>query len=177
MNPLSQGHGEAVSLAKRLQSVLDELAEREGKKISQRELARRAGLKSEAHIGLILKGTVTRPSADILAPIARAGGVELAWLSDGGGPRRRDGGAVVVEPDARYDAIDAVRRMGRASGMDEEFVAKFEVDLDADEAPDPDYLWTLMKAAWARQQRKTTAQGNPLSDLDDPPLRPARKNR
>lgn len=57
--------------------------------ITQRELARRAGLATEQHINTILRRLRANPDADIeretLAAIARGGGVSFIWLATGKG--------------------------------------------------------------------------------------------
>lgn len=152
------------NLADRVQSILDEL------KVSARELARKAGLSSESHVGLILAGRVKRPSGDVLAAIAKAGNVELQWLTSGTSPRRRSRrGEPTVETDERYEAINAARGMARAEGYDEAFVSTWDIALDADDQPSADYLWTLCKADYARWRRKGAGGGgDPLADLDAP---------
>lgn len=77
----------------------------------------------------------------------------------------------------RYVAMPAVRQMARAQGFDEKFVKSWDVQLDADDQPDADHLWTLCKADYARWKRKTTPSGDPLADLDGAPLRSSRKKR
>lgn len=71
----------AVStLADRIRLILHETG------WSQRRLSREAGLPSESHIALILTGRIGEGvTADTLARIARAAGVELGWLQDGTG--------------------------------------------------------------------------------------------
>jgi transcriptional regulator with XRE-family HTH domain len=58
---------------------------RKRRDLSSRELARRAGLKSQTHPGLIEGGRGgDRVSLDIVASIARALDVPLDWLANGG---------------------------------------------------------------------------------------------
>lgn len=86
-------------------------------------------------------------------------------------------GPTLVRPE-RYDAMSIARDMALGEGYDPAFVESFEVHLDADDQPGPEYLWTLMKAAWATHKRKTAPKGDPLADLDSATsLRDARKKR
>lgn len=59
------------------------------RKISQRELGKRANLKNPNHVGTIMSRLRNRPGADIesetLAALARGGGVDVQWLIDGKG--------------------------------------------------------------------------------------------
>lgn len=76
------GHPSDVDLRERLEL----LVERAG---GQRELSRRAGLKDERHVGIILSRLRKNPSADIeretLTAIAMGGRVSVAWLAGGEG--------------------------------------------------------------------------------------------
>jgi transcriptional regulator with XRE-family HTH domain len=81
------------SVADRIQWILDQRG------ISQRELARRSGLKG-AHIGVIISRSRRNPGANIendtLAAIARGGEVALRWLATGQGspdPSAEESGA------------------------------------------------------------------------------------
>lgn len=65
---------------------------------SAKSLAQAAGLASDAHVGMMLRGTVKKPTAETLAAIARAAGVSLDWLATGAGT-----------PDARTVERDAPR--------------------------------------------------------------------
>lgn len=139
--------------------------------LSQRALSRKAK-RSDSFVESILNRRSKSPEVSGLRAIALAANVDPDWLLIGKGQPRPD---TTVDRDPRYVALEAARTMGRAAGMNEAFVSEFDVALDADEQPDPDYLWTLMKAAWARQQRKTSATGDPLADLDPPKRRPPTK--
>jgi transcriptional regulator with XRE-family HTH domain len=155
-------------VASRLKQIIEETG------LSARALSAKIG-SSHGTIDAIIHGRSRNPEASRLQRIAEATGYNAAWLISGQGPPK--GRSPIREQAERYDAMSAVRAMGRAAGYDPEFVDAFEVQLDADEQPDPDYLWTLMKAAWARHQRRTPPKGDPLSDLDEAPVRPARKKR
>lgn len=48
-------------------------------------LAEAAGLKSPAHVGMMLRGDVRNPRPDTLVPVARAAGVSFEWLQRGVG--------------------------------------------------------------------------------------------
>lgn len=109
-----------------------------------------------------------------LEALADAAQVSRIWFVSGAGKPDQVG---LVQNDERYAAMPAVRAMGRAEGYDEDFVTTWQAELDADDQPSADELWGLMKSSWARLQRKTRAQGDPLADLDDRPLRTARKKR
>lgn len=74
------------------------------RRIGQRELARRAGLRG-AHIGVIINRSRKNPAASIenptLAAIARGGGVSLRWLATGQGspdpaPDEREARAILA---------------------------------------------------------------------------------
>jgi len=104
------GMSNDTTLAQRVKWVLETLSKREGKKVSARELARRAGLSSESHVGLMVSGVVTDPSATILQKLAAAAGVNLDWLSSGIGlpespPELR---RVTFSADRVHDAMNAV---------------------------------------------------------------------
>ncbi len=193
---LSQGQPPAVAkettLADRVKSILDELSELEGKEVSARELSRRAGFKSESHVGLLLPTKagppkVTNPTHETLRAIADVGNVELEWLSSGKPPRRR--GAQTVVRDDRYAALPAIRKMAETDGYPVAFVASFETHLDLDYQPTASDLWDMFKLAWSSEQRRLAKEGNapppkvpdrgvdPLAGLDDPPVRSARKKR
>jgi transcriptional regulator with XRE-family HTH domain len=85
----------------RIQSILDE------RDWSERELGRRAGLKSETHVGLLK--TTENPNRDTLVKIAAAGEVELDWLASGRPPRRR--GEVVREPAQPTTSVEDTREL------------------------------------------------------------------
>ena len=76
---------------------------------TQRELSRRAGLKSQSHVGLILKSGSAKVEA--LSAIADAAGVPFAWLANGEGSP--EGPFVkVVDMDDRYpNRAEAVARL------------------------------------------------------------------
>lgn len=60
------------------------------RKLSGRELAKRAGLRSATHVNLIRAGKVKAIEGDIAAKIARAGRVQLGWLLTGEGTPEPD---------------------------------------------------------------------------------------
>lgn len=75
-----------------------------------------------------------------------------------------------AEPTERYAVMPAVQAMARAKGFDAAFVDTWEVQLDADEQPDVDDLWTLCKADYARWSGKAKrAPGDPLDGIDERP--------
>jgi transcriptional regulator with XRE-family HTH domain len=99
-----------ATLAGRLKWALDMLGRREGKKVSARELSRRANLPSESHVGLMISGVVTDPAATTLQKLAAAVGVNLDWLSSGIGlpessPEKRQ---ISVSSDRVHDAMNSV---------------------------------------------------------------------
>jgi len=63
---------------------------REAAKISQRELARLAGLKSERHVGLIENGERPNLEMKTFQGLARVLGATVGWLSAGEGERPSD---------------------------------------------------------------------------------------
>lgn len=89
-------------IAERVQWLVDHRAEG-----NARALARKAGLPSETHVGLILERGAARTAGTVLAKIAEAGGVRLDWLIKGEEPRD-----VVASPertvvyDARYPNLE-----------------------------------------------------------------------
>jgi transcriptional regulator with XRE-family HTH domain len=80
-----------VSLLQRLEETLQRLG------IPQRELARRAGLSDERHLGVIMSRLRRNPKADIeretLNALARGAGVSLRWLANGEGSPDHDDSA------------------------------------------------------------------------------------
>lgn len=56
-------------------------------KLSQRGLARRAGLGSQRHVGLIESGERDNPELKTLQKVADTLGVSLGWLATGEGER------------------------------------------------------------------------------------------
>lgn len=111
------------TLAGRVQWILADLAAKEGKTISARELARRAGLKSEAHVGLLTQGRLTRPSAQMLEAIARAGGVRLEWLSSGKLPRETNASSPTISSDRIHPVIAAVAAAARYTDHEAELAS------------------------------------------------------
>ena len=144
---------------------------------------REALIKNESQWSLAAKKTRTRVNTlmrrleeepdhkvetETLQALAEAASVSISWFAYGEGSP--DSG--IMQLVERYQEMPAVRNMARAQGFDEEFVRTWEAHLDADEDPDADYLWTLMKAAYARHIRKAPKPpGDPLDGLDDPPKR------
>lgn len=115
------GHHRAVDLREKLEL----LAERAG---GQRELARRAKLKDERHVGVIISRLRKNPSADIeretLNAIAAGGGVSVEWLSLGTGtPDSADADAPLHTDDVEPIAENipnylAVEQLDRAAHPD-----------------------------------------------------------
>ncbi|HKY41354.1 MAG TPA: helix-turn-helix domain-containing protein [Polyangiaceae bacterium] len=68
------------TLAKRLTWALEETG------LSQRALARAAGLASERHVGLLASGDRENPELKTLRAVAVALGVSVGWLADGDEP-------------------------------------------------------------------------------------------
>lgn len=68
------------TLAERLKWALDESG------LSQRGLARAAGLQSERHIGFLVNGERDNPELKTLQAIAAALGVTVGWLANGDEP-------------------------------------------------------------------------------------------
>ncbi len=130
----------------------------------QAQLAKRLRV-SSAHVANMVN-KASGPGEQVLPKLLQHWGMSRLQLEIEAGVAREWHPTLSMPP--RYAALDAVRAMGRASNMDERFVESFEVALDADEQPEPDYLWTLMKAAWARHQRKASAKGDPTAGLDVP---------
>lgn len=110
--PVSRGlynHGVA-SISDRLDQIIEQLG------IGERELARRAGLASSSHMGLIRKRLREEPGAILLGTlekIARGAGVSVAWLvaGDDAGP----------QPDPS-PARTAAARVARSRGVWEEAI-------------------------------------------------------
>jgi transcriptional regulator with XRE-family HTH domain len=73
------------TLSDRVRWILDNTRSPSGEKWSGRALSNAAGLKSSAHVGMIVRGTAVDVKVDTLAAIARAAGVSLEWLSTGHG--------------------------------------------------------------------------------------------
>jgi transcriptional regulator with XRE-family HTH domain len=70
-------------------------------KLSQRGLARRAGLGSQRHVGLIESGERDNPELKTLQKVADTLGVSIGWLANGEGerPTAETIRATVGEPD------------------------------------------------------------------------------
>lgn len=143
------------TLAERMQWVLEYLSKTEGKNVSARELARRAGLNSEASVGHIIRGIVKRPSADVLGSIARAAGVSFDWLNDNKG----EPVAASVRTTATDRVHPVIAEVGKAEGFsDAEMAAatamiagvKGTADMTQEQALD--HLETV-RGARRRQER------------------------
>lgn len=152
-----------------LERLRDEV--KRGDRGIQAQLARALGV-STAHIANLVnpnKGTL--PGEELLLELARYWGTTYdAMMAEANGeapgvaPERH----VTVERTERYSQMPAVRAMAIAQGIDPAFVASFDVALDADEQPDAEYLYALLKQAYAREKRKVHHRGgDPFSDLDD----------
>lgn len=149
----SHEHCNAVTtLKERLDAV------RKEKGWSQRELARQAGLKSETHVGNFMRGS--QPRGDNAKKIARALGVNLDWLVSGEGPRD----PAPAKTEERYHAMPAVRMAAAAQGFPKPFIDAWEPQLDADEQPDFNTLWSMFQADFARAKGK--ARGDRRVDDD-----------
>lgn len=68
------------------------------------EMSRVAGLKSEAHVGMIARGTVKSPAPETLRLIARAFGVTTDWLITGEGERPTASSVLAAVESARAAA-------------------------------------------------------------------------
>lgn len=77
--------------------------------VSAREVARLAGLSSEAHVGMIIRGSVESPTVSTIAAIARALGCTVGYLIAGEGeaPSDEQVRASVAAARARLDAAPA----------------------------------------------------------------------
>lgn len=75
---------------------------RKAKNLSARALSIRAGLRAAAHVGLIERGTVKKPSGHTLGKLATALGVSIEWLLDGDGqaPTAEESGEEHASPKA-----------------------------------------------------------------------------
>lgn len=71
-------------LGQRMQMILQWMGETPTKPMSMREFARKAGLKSESHIGAIVQKGIT-PRLDVAIAICRAANVSLDWFATGTG--------------------------------------------------------------------------------------------
>ncbi len=127
---------------------------------SQRELARRAGLKSESHIGLLLSEKAADVRLSTLLAIAQGAEVPFAWLATGEGdsglgqtsPRAEP----VVEYDDRYPNRPAALQAARDVGLDPdaiEFVSKMVFKSDTD-FPAKEWLEMIQAEASARRTRR-----------------------
>lgn len=97
-------HQTTAALRKRLEWVLDTTG------WSARELARRAGLKSESHVSLIMRGQSARN--ETLESIASAAGVRSAWLILG------EGEAIAPDAPPKWMALRAARERAPESRRD-----------------------------------------------------------
>lgn len=71
------------SLAERVRTIVTESG------LSMRAFARKAGLAADSHVEQIVSGRVKNPAHSTLEAIARAGNVELHWVSTGRGTKIR----------------------------------------------------------------------------------------
>ena len=69
----------SATIQGRLQQIIDATG------LSDRALGDLAGLRSPAHVGMILRGDVTVPKGPTLAAIAKGVGVAAGWLTFGEG--------------------------------------------------------------------------------------------
>lgn len=111
-------------IAKRLRWVVENRAGG-----NARELARKANLAAESHVSLILVRGGEHATGTILARIAEAGGVHLAWLVTGTEPRDLTN-AHSANPSAdRFEAVLrekgwSLRELGRRAGLHESHAVK-----------------------------------------------------
>lgn len=109
-------------IGKRLAEVVKDL------KVSRRALARRAGLKSETHVTLIISGRLV-PTLPTLRALARAGGVRVAWLAFGDGPKK---GPETVPSTVADEAVRLLEMRGRRFSPE----AKERAIAEINEQPD-----------------------------------------
>lgn len=119
---------------------------------NQRELARRAGLKNERHVGVILTRLRKNPESaldhDTLVKLARGGAVSVDWLATGAGPREaseaspgaqgghsaREHAREVLEAAAGGKVADALIRALVDAVLDQEPV-RLAIELRDDTSP------------------------------------------
>lgn len=160
---------------------LEWLVEHRAKGI-QRELARMAKL-APSHIGTILTRLRKNPDADIegdtLSAIAEAAEVNETWLASGRLPRDRREPGESSTP--RYASLDLVLQAFPDRWDASAVAAAQSQQLHGD---DPGEAWWVQQLDRLEQAirlasmplpPKIRVQGDPLSDLDEPPVRDARK--
>lgn len=76
---------DVTTLGDRIQYILDRVPSPSGEKWNAKSLSQAAGLPSDAHVGMLKRGTVKTGRGDTLAKIASAARVSLRWLSTGEG--------------------------------------------------------------------------------------------
>lgn len=152
---------------------------------NQRELARMANMKHPSHLATIISRLRENPNAriedDTLVAIANAAGVHAAWLSRGELPRDRS--EALVERSSRYASLEDVLKTFPARWSLPAVGAARSTQLDADS--DPGEAWWVEQLDRFEQALKLAAMalppktpaGNPLADLDAPPVRDARKKK
>lgn len=142
-----------TTLPERLQWILDQRG------WSQRELARRAGLKSETHVGLLMKEK-TRPNAETMLRIAAAAKVRLEWLVSGEEPIERPVSRRAIISNLIHPVVE---RVGRTLGH---WLLRRHGYDGADEAA-ADYLGAALIAPRAAFVRAHRVHGDGLDKLAD----------
>jgi len=142
-------HATIETLRERLTEAFNDLQAKEGGRLSWRDISRRAGFKSATHAGLIVQGRVSNPGAATIDALARVFSVDSSWLLGTSNRKRATDGV----PRRQTTAIEAVRLMGFAEGIDEEFLDHWQRELELEPDMSADFLWTQLKAAWARFKR------------------------
>ena len=116
-----------MSLLERIEHVLRTSG------VSQRELARRAKLKDERHLGVILSRLRKNPDADIeretLAALAEGAGVSLVWLATGNGSSSSEGDDSQRAPTTVPDAAPPVAASIPDWDAAEQIARQLEPDL------------------------------------------------
>lgn len=89
-SPLSGDRiSEVSTLSERVEWILENRKQPDGRRWSQRGLSAASGL-SPAHVGMMLRGDAKAVKAETLAGLARAAGVSLGWLLTGEGSPDHD---------------------------------------------------------------------------------------
>lgn len=141
--------------------------------IGERELARRAGLASEAHVGLMLRRLREEPGAVLvgtLDKVARGAGVSLAWLVTG-----EEAGRPVLDP---APARTAAAKVAASRGIWPEAVRSVLADEVSEQDRARTGTWWLSRMMQREEEmidealRRRAAQEAPRSEPFFPPDQP-----
>lgn len=144
------------TLPERLRSILEALG------ISARELSRRAGLKSESHVGAAIDGRF-QLKVETIEAIARVAGVRFEWLATGRG--RRDVGPEELDPyEAARVAFLAQETYEGRRDVASAFLAHRDANMASAGAEDhaPDWWLATLREEFRRwEQPGELPEGNP----------------